>query len=137
MKFKSLLFVCCLGLLSSAFADNRYFHPQANTADAKSTDKKVRSPGFCEIEIRNFSYDDVVVSGYYDDGKPRTPLNVYRNGSPLYLDLYYYGYCHAGMTLYIDTFSGYRVYAGYTPVQSTVDVVPGLANQLKVQIKPK
>ncbi|KTD18846.1 Uncharacterised protein [Legionella lansingensis] len=142
MKLKSLLFVCCLGLLTSAFADNRHLHPQANsptanTAGAKSVAKGAKLPGYCEIEIINSSYDHVRVYGVFDDGKSLTPFNVYSYEGPHYIDLFYYGYCHAGMNLWIDTFSGYRIYGGYTYVNSTVRVVPYLNKQLKVEINAK
>ncbi|CEK11347.1 hypothetical protein [Legionella hackeliae] len=142
MKLKSLLFVCCLGLLTSAFAENRHFHPQANNptakaADAKSAAKSAKLPGYCEIEIINSSYDNVRVYGIFDDGTTLTPFNIYRYEGPHYVDLFYYGYCHAGMNLYIDTFSGYRIYSGYTYVNHTVQIVPYLTNKAKVEITAK
>jgi hypothetical protein len=141
MKLKSLLFVCCLSLLTSAFAENRHLHPQASnssakTAAAKPIDKRANSPGYCEIEIINSSYDHVRVYGVFDDGATLTPFNVYSFGSPHYIDLYYYGYCHAGMNVWIDTFSGYRVYDRYTFSNSTVRIVPYLRS-LKVEVNAK
>jgi hypothetical protein len=141
MKIKSLLFVCCLGLLSSSFADNRHVHPQKNNPNPKTNvqtaPKGNLAPGFCEIEIINNSFDDVRVSGVFDDGAPIDPFNIYSFEAPHYVDLFYSGYCHAGMTLYVDTFSGYRVYAGYTPTQSTVTIVPFLAKQPKIEVHAK
>ncbi|KTD16565.1 hypothetical protein [Legionella jordanis] len=140
MKLKSLLFVCCFGLLTSAFADNHHFHPQANKAEAnaaaaKPTDK-AKLPGYCEIEIINSSFDDVRVYGVFDDGTTLNPFSIYSYEAPHYIDLFYYGYCHAGMNLWIDTYSGYRVYAGYTYTNSTVRIVPYL-KQTKVEITSK
>lgn len=141
MKLKSLLFVCCFGLLSTAFADNRHVHPQANAnavVESKVAPKPATAAGYCEIEIINRSYDDVRVYGIFDDGSAMAPFDIYRYETPHYIDLFYYGYCHAGMNLYIDTFSGYRVFAGYTPVYNTVNIVPYLAkNTLKVEIVSK
>lgn len=141
MKIKSLLFVCCLGLLNTSFADNRHLHPQANTpantSNTQTNQKQARMPGYCEIEIINNSYSDLRINGVFDDGTSLTPFNIYRYEGPHYVDLFYYGYCHAGMNLYIDTFSGYHVYAGYTYTNSTVRVVPYLTNQVKVEIKAK
>jgi hypothetical protein len=139
MKIKSMLFVCCLGLLSSSFADNRHVHPQKNNLNTsvQAATKGALTPGFCEIEIINNSFDNVRVSGVFDDGDPILPFNMYSFEAPHYVDLFYDGYCHAGMTLYIDTFSGYRVYAGYTPTHSTVTVAAALTKQPKVEIHTK
>lgn len=142
MKFKSLLFVACFSLLSSVYADNRHLHPNMNVANLKPADKKLMSPGNCEIEIRNVSNDNVVVSGQFDDGTTLTPFYVYSYESPHYISLYYpdyYGnyFCHRDMYLTIDTFRGYRVYAGYARVDTTITVVPYLQNQLKAEIHAK
>lgn len=139
MKLKSLLFVCCLGLLSSAFAQNRHVHPQAKPADVKAVAgaKNAMLPGYCEIEIINDSYDNLSVFGQFDDGSYLNSFNIYRFDAPHYVSLYYYGYCHAWMNLYIKTFSGYSVYAGYTPVNSTIRVVPYLKNQIKAEVSTK
>lgn len=137
MKLRSLIFGLCVSLCSSVFAANQHLHPQANNTDNKSTEKNVTFPGYCEIEIINTSFDDVTVYGIYDDGVSMNPFNVYSFESAHYISLYYYGYCHSGMNLYIDTFSGYHVYAGYTPTRSTIRIVPYLANQLKAEVSIK
>jgi hypothetical protein len=120
MKLKSLLFVCCLSLFSSAFADNRHVHPQAKTNDIKAGVKNAMYPGYCEIEIINDNYDFVNVYGQFDDGSYMAPFSVFRYEAPHYISLYYYGYCHQAMNLTIDTSYGARIYSGYTPVGSTV-----------------
>lgn len=137
MKLRSLLVGLCVSLCSTVFAANHHFHPQATNSDNKTTEKKVAWPGACEIEIINNSYDDVRVYGVFDDGSSLTPFNIYSYESPHYISLYYYGYCHSGMDLYIDTWRGYHVYADYTPRGSTVRVVPYLANQLKAEVNVK
>ena len=137
MKFISLVLVCCLGFFTSAFADNRHIHPQANGADKKATAKGAMGVGFCEIEILNRSYDDIRVFGVFDDGTSMEPFSVYRYEGPHFIDLFYYGYCHAGMNLYINTFNGFPVYSGYIPVHSTVDLVPSFGKTLKAEIRAK
>ena len=135
MKFKAVLFVCCLGLLPSAFADNRHTHPQANN-DAKSGTKNVRNN--CEIEIINESNTPVHVTGVFpDDGSSLIPFDIYPYSGPQYIDLYYYGYCHGGMYLYLHTFTGYRVHGGYTPVDTSIYLRPSYGRQLKAVIKAK
>ncbi|WP_028387754.1 hypothetical protein [Legionella fairfieldensis] len=143
MKLKFLLFVCCLGLFSFASADNRHVHPKADikgNTNNKSAAKGARWPGFCEIEIVNYSYDDVRVFGKFDDGTTLEPFVIYRYGydTPQTISLYYYEYCHSGMNLYIDSInSGYRLYAGYTPVQQTIKILPMYAKKSKVEVHAK
>jgi len=137
MKLKSLIFGLCVSLCSSAFAVDQTPLAQANNANERTVLKKASYPGYCEIEVINNSFDDIRVYGVYDDGATMIPFNMYSFESPYYISLYYYGYCHAGMNLYIDTFSGYHIYAGYTQKGTTIRVVPYLANQLKAEVSKK
>ena len=135
MKLKSLVFGFCFSLCASVFAGNQHAHPEANNNQAPA--KEVNLPGNCEIEIINNSYQDVRVNGRFDDGVPMIPFNVYSFESPHYISLYYYGYCHSGMDLYIDTFSGYNIYAGWTKVRTTLRIVPFLDKQAKIVVQAK
>ena len=137
MKLKTLIFGLCIGLSSSLFAASQAPISQANHPDERAPLKNVSYPGYCEIEIINNSFDDIRVYGVYDDGATMIPFNIYSFEAAYYIPLYYYGYCHAGMNLYIDTFSGYHIYAGYTQRGSTIRVVPYLANQLKAEVSTK
>ena len=137
MKLRAFVFACCFSLISSVFAANQHLHPQAGNAEKAPANKGLTYPGYCEIEIINQSYDDVRVSGLFDDGIGLQPFSIYSYESPHYISLYYYGYCHAGMNIYIDTYSGYRVYAGYTPTNSTIRIVPYLAKQVKAEVTAK
>lgn len=137
MKLRAIILGFCVGFCSSVLAVNQHIHPQVGNGDNKSTEKNVGYPGYCEIEIINRSFDDVTVYGIFDDGVTMEPFNIYSFESPHYISLYYYNYCHAGMNLYIDTFSGYHVYSGYTYAKSTVRIVPYWANQLKAEIVNK
>ncbi|MFA5959683.1 MAG: hypothetical protein WC785_04135 [Tatlockia sp.] len=139
MKFKTLLIVACFSLASNAFAENhRYVHPKA--AEGKQAAQTI-SPGYCEIELVNQSYDDVRVYGTYDDGSTMVPFTLDSYYSPYnraYIDLFYYGYCHDGMNLFIEQYNGYRIYQGYTRVNTTLRVVPPyLANTLRVETQNK
>ncbi len=136
MKLKSLIFGLCVSLCSSVFAADKTPLAQAHNAEDR-VPLKTSYPGYCEIEIINNSFDDIRVYGVYDDGATMIPFNMYSFEAPYYIPLYYYGYCHAGMNLYIDTFSGYHIYAGYTERRTTIRVVPYLANQLKAEISKK
>lgn len=127
MKLKSLVFSVLLGFCSASTAANEHVHASA-ALDTKRA-------GNCEIEIINRSYTDVQVYGVFDDGSRLNPFDVYSFEAPHYISLYYYGYCHAGMDIYIDTFDGDSIYAGYTRRKQTIRIVPYLTNQIKVEIK--
>lgn len=138
MKLKSLIFGLCVALCSSVFAANQHLHPQVNlNADEKLSAKNISYPGYCEIEIINNSFEDIRVYGVFDDGASLLPFNVYSFEAPHYISLYYYGYCHAGMDIYIDSWNGYHIYSGYTERRSTIRIVPYFANQLKADIQKK
>ncbi len=137
MKLRSFVFVFCVSLCSFAFAANQHLHPEASTTDNKPAEKHATWPGYCEIEVINNSFTDVRVYGVFDDGENLVPFSVYSFEAPHYISLYYYGYCHAGMNLYIDSWSGYHIYAGYVPTGSTIRIVPYLANQLKADVSTK
>jgi hypothetical protein len=138
MKSKSLLFVCGLGLMSSLFAENRHVHPDMDASKSATTaENKAMVPGYCEVEIINSSYDNVTVTGRFDDGSPLIPFNIYSFERPYYISLFYYGYCHRDIFLDIVTFNGYHVYTAYTPTESTVRIVPYLTNQVKAEVHAK
>ena len=137
MKLRLVVLGLCVSLCASLFAGNQHGYPEENSASTASSPKKVSWPGYCEIEVINNSYDDVRVYGVFDDGVLLQPFNIYSFEAAHYISLFYYGYCHAGMNLYIDTWSGYHVYSGYTPIRTTIHVVPYLTNQLKAEISKK
>lgn len=138
MRVKSIVLACCLGLMGLAMADNRHVYPEVNANKNQSgSEKNAMTPGYCEIEIINSSYDNVTVYGRFDDGSRLSPFDIYSYEIPHYISLYYYGYCHSNMYLDIVTFNGYHIYSGYTAVNSTVRVVPYLANQLKAEVNQK
>lgn len=125
MRFKSIAMGCMLALGSSAYADNQHVHPQDNTtANTAVPMLKAKYAGYCEIEIINQSFDDVRVNGTFDDGAPLAPFTIYSYEAPHYINLFYYGYCHYGMNLYIDSYYGYNLYSGFTQRESTVRIVP-------------
>lgn len=135
MKLKSLLMVACLSVFSPLYAANQHLHPQADPQTDVVPKKNISWPGFCEIEVINSSYTDVRVYGVFDDGAVLSPFMIYSFESPHYISLYYYGYCHRAMDLYIDSWSGYPIYASYTLAGSTVRVVPYFAKQVKAEVE--
>ncbi len=137
MKFKTLLFGLCIGLSSSLFANTVHLHPQANNTDNQSAAKAPTYAGYCDIEIINNSFYDVRVFGVFDDGSSLYPFNVYSWGAPETISLYYYGYCHSGMDLYINTLDGGYVYSGYTERGKTIIISPFLTNQIKADVKSR
>lgn len=138
MKMKALLFVSCLSLLSSAFADNRHVHSQAKgAAVTASSVKNAMTNGYCEILVINDSNEDILVEGQFDDGEYMAPFYMTPYTPPQPISLYYYNYCHASMYVHISTRYGYTVYAGYTRVDDTIRIVSGLQNKLKAVMSSK
>lgn len=133
MKLKMLILGLCINFCSSVFASAPYLHPYANNSDKQSPAKGVSYAGYCDIEIINNSFDDVRVYGVFDDGASLYPFNVYSFDAPSTISLYYYGYCHSGMDLYINTFSGAPIYAGYTERGTTIRILPYLKNLVKAE----
>ncbi len=121
MKFCVLMIAAILSFFNTLHAENMHLHPQANQI-ARS--EQFALPGYCEIEILNHSYDDIRVNGVFDDGVSLVPFNVYSFGRAEYISLYYYGYCHDGMDLYIDTYYGKPVFSGYVSRYTTIRIVP-------------
>lgn len=138
MKLKMLLLVGCFSLASNLFAANVHKHPQAEAQTAKPSEKKLMSPGYCEIEIINRSFTDVSVYGTFDDNSP-VDFDVYRGDGPHYISLYYYGYCHQDMYLEIYPLHNhsYPIYSGITAVNSTVLIDTYLKNQAKASVSAR
>lgn len=139
MKFLRFVFACCLFFASSTFAKNQHLHPKADDTSLVKAPTAVAFPGYCEIEISNRSFEDVRVYGVFDDGLSMDPFNVYSFEAPHYISLFYYGYCHDGMDLYMDTFSGYNIFSGYVPRYTTIRIVPSrMASQhVKIELRAK
>ena len=151
MKFNALLIVGLLGFFSEVNAENLHLHAHPDSlarpkptdatvsAPSASPDHQVGVPGYCEIEIINRSYDDVRVSGVFDDGLGLVPFYAYSFGYPEYISLYYYGYCHDGMDLYIDTYYGRPVFSGYVSRWTTIRIVPEYSGskELKAIVQSK
>lgn len=137
MKLKSLLLCWCLCMVSSVYAANHHLHPNDGPIEKSFTDKNFTWPGYCEIEIINRSYQDIYVYGDFDDGYRLDPFMIYSFEGPHYISLFYYGYCHSGMYLYISTDQGYLLYSGYAQRRSSIRVVPYYSNQMKVEITKK
>ena len=132
MKLKSLLVAICFSLVGHAFAANQHLHPKANEVDNNKSSvaaKPSMLPGYCEIELINSTYNDVNVYGTFDDGAPLMPFRMYSFESPHYISLFYYGYCHSGMRITIESIQfpyNVVIYDAWTYANSTVRVVPYL-----------
>lgn len=119
MRYIMLLLVL---VSSNLFAmENQHFYPAANIPMTTTKQaEELKYPGYCEIEIVNNSCYNVRVSGVFDDGEILRPFKVYAHEYPHYISLYYYGYCHYGMDIFIETTYGYRIYADYTRRYETI-----------------
>lgn len=146
MKFKWLLLIGCLGLSTLSFADNIHVHPPMRMSDSQLADKKPTTLGYCQIEIVNGTSDNLLVSGYFDDGYYLDPFFVYgvnRSGFLGYVSLYYYNInyadfiCNDSMTLYIDnTYTKRRIYSRRVGVGTSL-VVNSSFNGAGPQIEEK
>lgn len=127
MKNWILGFVVSL-IVSASFATSPQYHLYPNTKSEetnKSSELKAKSAPTCLIKITNDSHDDILVYGTFDDGTPLQPFIIYAYESSHYISLFYYGFCHAGMDINIDTTSGLRLYNQYTWVNSRLRIVQG------------
>jgi hypothetical protein len=147
MNLKTITAGCLFALMSSGYAAtaNHHVHPEDTSAQATTPvpSLKAKYAGYCEIEIINQSYDDVRVNGVFDDGKPLDSFSIYSYEAPHYISLYYYGYCHYGMNLYIDSYYGYNLYSAFTTRETTVRIYPvpylkeGDKAKSKVEVSPR
>ena len=132
MKFKALILGLCVGFCATAIGANQQFHPDATSEEKQ----ELKWLGYCEIEIVNDSFEDLRVYGTYDNGFSMLPFYIFSFEAPHYISLYYYGYCHRGMNLYIDTLHGWPLYAGYTPVGMTIVLSSGYGKHATVKLQP-
>lgn len=134
-RFK--LFLLLFFLCGNVFAvENLHAYPKKSAVLSQKA-KDLKYPGYCEIEIINDSNSTVRVSGIFDDGAILMPFKIYPYEYPHYISLFYYGYCHYGMNLYIRTRSGYMIYSGYTTIDQTVYIMPYMASKPKAQLKSR
>lgn len=135
MKLKYLLCAISLGLFSNVFAANVHTNPKADPVELKAAAKHLSYPGYCQIEIINNSSTDVRVFGTFDDGA-MVDFYVYRYEAPHYINLNYYGYCHSGMNLTIQS-PFQTLYSGWTSVDTTIRLGYYLNNQVKAELSTR
>lgn len=128
MKLNAVILTLAVGFCSSVMAGNIHFHPKAK-ADIAKTPSNLTYPGPCDIEIINDSSDTVYVSGTFDDNTALDGFYMSPYQVAQYISLDYYGYCHAGMYIRIQTLNGYTPYAAYTPVRTIVHLQSYLQEQ--------
>lgn len=94
----------------------RHFHGKA--------DPLADIVGECEIRIENLGHDELKVSGFFEDGSLFTTIKIFRNDAPHTISLIYAGQCSRHMMLYVDTWVGNRVFAGFVQRDSVIQVFP-------------
>lgn len=112
----------------TSFASTSQYHlyPKAKIEDLKlNTNNNAKAAPSCLIKITNDSHDDILIYGTFDDGTPLQPFIIYAYESSHYISLFYYGFCHAGMDINIETTSGLRLYNQYTWVNTRLRIVSG------------
>lgn len=141
MRFFILLISLVFG--NAWAAENIHYYPNTEApAINKKEVKDLKYPGYCEIEIVNDSHYTVRVNGVFTDGYELEPFRIYPHEYPHYISLYYYGWCHYGMDIYIETLAGYRVYSGYTRRYDTIHITSDMyasnpSMSIKSDIKSK
>lgn len=135
-----MLKACVSGLLLgtalslSAHAADVHYHPKSSaklvkemkqSADASVQPVKPGWPGPCEIEIVNQRYQDVIVSGSFEDGAPLTPFVFYSYSAPHYISLVYRDpnglvTCHGSMYLNVVDYYNMPLISGYAYRDSTI-----------------
>lgn len=125
---KSFLVAFCMAFLTSVFASPSHNYPETDSARALQQSKPMTAPNYCEIEINNYSFHDVQVFGVFDTGVALTPFIIHSFESPHYISLFYFGYCHAGMNIHINTYAGDVVYSAYTIPHTIIRITPFMAN---------
>lgn len=132
------IILCLFFVLSyqASYANTMHQHPQFNSSKTVKTQKSIKYPGRCEIEILNNSYEAVNVYGEFDDGAWLS-FNIYPYSAPHRISLFYYGYCHADMYVHIETLDGYLVFTGFPSVGSTIEVTSFYSKNLKANLSQK
>lgn len=118
----------------SANAADVHYHPKSSAKIAKeltkSLDASMQSvkpgwPGPCEIEIVNQRYEDIIVSGSFEDGAPMSPFVFYSYSAPHYISLIYRDpnglvTCHGSMYLNVVNYYNQPLMSGYAYRDSTI-----------------
>lgn len=123
MRLKIAAFIFLIPFISCSFAKNERHFLENQPENPSVSSTKASYADFCEIEIFNHSDEDVRVSGFLDNGVPLEPFTIYSYDQPYYISLYYYGHCHRGMNLMIESYFGYPIYQEYTRRQTTIRIV--------------
>lgn len=113
-----------------------HMHPQINAADQKaSATQSTKANVFCGIEIMNNSQYSVHVSGVFDDNARLGDFDVFPYEAPHFIDLFYYGYCHASMYINIQSnvYPYSILYQGQTSAGSTLRIYNSLSNSVQVE----
>lgn len=119
--------------LSAQSADVHY-HPKsspklvkkiAQSAEPAMQSVKPNWPGPCEVEIVNQRYEDIIVSGSFEDGAPMSPFVYYSYSGPHYVSLIYPDpngmvTCHGSIYLNIINYHNAPLMSGYAYRDSTI-----------------
>ena len=133
MKLKGLLIAVAV-LFSFQLNAGQNIHSKQHDATSKPSQY---APGYCEIEIRNTSYEDAFVYATYNDGCIVPSFRVRSFDLPHYIDLFHGGYCNPGMNINIYTWDNILIYSAYTLVNNTIYIYPSATMSKKPAISVK
>jgi hypothetical protein len=131
MKLKTLLIAVAV-LFSFQVNAGQNVHSKQHTQGVKQEQFR---PGYCEIEIKNTSYEDAFVYATYNDGCIVPSFRVRSFDAPHYIDLYHGNYCNPGMNINIYTWDNILIYSAYTLVNNTIYIYPSAAMSKKPAIR--
>ncbi|MBA2653166.1 MAG: hypothetical protein H0U73_13015 [Tatlockia sp.] len=141
MKLRSLLFVSCLSLLSSAYAESRQVFLDAPSPEAKSAKQSVTKGMIydCAIRLINYSNYDLRMWGEVTNGAVLQPAYIYDRAVTHLIDIYDYNYymCPEGMYLNVETVRGTPVFYNRFITPGSLISVYTRNGVAKVEIKAK
>ena len=130
MSRKIVSVVILMLVAQFGFANTTHVYPNPSKDSAQSQFR----PGYCEIELTNYSWHDIHVVGTFTDGANIDFMMFH--GGPLHrISLFYYGICHSGMYLTLYDEVG-AIYSRYTRVDTRVVVNNYFKGQSNIKLVP-
>lgn len=124
MKFKTLLFLFCFGLLGSSFAAENH-HLTAKTS-------KTAVQGMCRVDIINQSYDDVIIYAVRTENNIQVIPFVVPYGYRDYIDVS----CGYGVQVDARRYAdNYPLWYGYLQSGERLLFSPLLAGKAQVSVQ--
>jgi hypothetical protein len=79
-------------------------------------------PGYCQIELINYSHENVTVHVAFEDGASNS-FQMQAHEHPHYIDAFYNQYCHSGAEVRVSD-PRHLLYHAWTHVGATIRIAP-------------